>query len=200
MVAKVNKLSPQLGYSYIIALDLSLTQTGCAVVDLLNGRVQTCAIQTPASEVKGLKRLQKIHQSIVDIIVPIVNSQLKPKILFSLEGYAYGFKQKTTSLLQLGELGGIVKSDLYRAGHDFVVVQPTAIKKFVVGGRAQKDEMRLGVFKKWGFEAKTPDEIDAFALAMATYEIISKPKSTVKYEYVAGRDNEEVKELAARSL
>ncbi len=51
-------------------------------------------------------------------------------------------------------------------GVAFLVVPPARLKKFACGkGNAKKDEIRLAVYKRWGFEAPTNDEVDAYVLA-----------------------------------
>ena len=47
-----------------------------------------------------------------------------------------------------------------------MLVPPTVLKKFVTGkGNSKKDEMRLGAYKRWAFEDKSDDVVDAYCLA-----------------------------------
>ena len=66
----------------------------------------------------------------------------------------------------LGELGGVIKCALFEERQPYIVVPPARLKKFACGkGNAKKDEVRLEVYKRWGFEAPSNDEVDAYVLA-----------------------------------
>ena len=80
----------------------------------------------------------------------------------TMEGYAPGAKFGRE---MAGELGGAVKIACARAGVPVVAVAPTTLKKFVTGrGNAKKNEMLLGVYKRWGEEFTNDNAADAFSL------------------------------------
>lgn len=82
-----------------------------------------------------------------------------------LEGYANGSKFGREIA---GELGYAVKRSLrYHPQKLYpTIVPPTSLKKFVTGkGNAKKNEMLLGVFKRWGVEFTDDNEADSYALA-----------------------------------
>ena len=134
----------------ITGLDLSLTSTG--VVTLFDDRGPISkAIQTKS---KGEERLVTIENEISNHLMEY------PPQLVVIEGYAYGSKHNREAC---GELGGVVKTSLFLCEHGFLVVPPARLKKFA--GAKKKDQIRLQVYKRWGFEAKTDDEIDAYVLA-----------------------------------
>ena len=55
---------------------------------------------------------------------------------------------------------------LFEHSIPFTVVQPTSLKKFVLGkGSGAKDLIMMHVFRQWGYISKTNDEGDAFGLA-----------------------------------
>ena len=134
----------------ITGLDLSLTSTGVVTLSEDRGPVSK-TIQTKA---KGAERLVVIESEIHNHLL-----EYPPKLVV-IEGYAYGSKHNREAC---GELGGVVKASLYLLDHDYIVVPPTRLKKYV--SAKKKDEVRLAVYKLWGFEAKTDDEIDAYVLA-----------------------------------
>ena len=68
-----------------------------------------------------------------------------------------------------GELGGVIRRALYLQGSTYVVVPPASLKKFAAKGNAKKDEVRLEVYKRWGVEFETNDEVDAYVLARIAY-------------------------------
>lgn len=135
-------------------LDLSLTSTGLVVLDT---ETVWFASQVITSNFRGIERAR-------DIAVRAVQSGGSPA-LWVIEGYAYGAANMAKHM-ELAELGGVVKAVLWERGQKYIVVPPARVKKFATGkGNSQKDEMRLAVFKRWGFEAKTNDEVDAYVLA-----------------------------------
>lgn len=142
----------------VIGLDLSLTSTGAVVLspgeEPHNVAQESMVIK---SKFKGEARLEHIREQVMVLV------GLNQPDLIVLEGYAFG---RPNAMAALGELSGVIKHSLHVQGWPFMVVPPTRVKKYVCGkGNAKKDEVRLGVYKRWGFEAKTNDEIDAYGLA-----------------------------------
>lgn len=166
----------------IIGLDLSLTSTGVAVVHVDGGLYSAAAIK---SKLADTPRLLDIRNNLYSIL----NKLPKKPTLAVLEGYAFGSQARHEAA---GELGGIIKVALFLEGIPIVIVPPMTLKKFVMGkGNAQKDEMRLAAFKKWGVEFKTNDEVDAFALAQLGAILVRHKQgedvrsSLAKYEWEA---------------
>lgn len=86
---------------------------------------------------------------------------LKPKLVV-IEGYGYG---NVYSLATLVEFGTVLRLTMLDHGIPFVEIPPSQLKKFVGSGNAKKDEIRLAVFKKWEFEHKSNDTVDAYLAA-----------------------------------
>ncbi len=143
--------------STIIGLDLSLTSTGIVVLSG-DSSIHNCVISSKA--IGELIRLYDITSRVLqkcDVFTPS---------LVCIEGYAFGMPGRANSLTQLAEVAGVIKLEFYKHNVHFRIIPPATVKKFATGrGNAKKDEMRLAVFKKWGFEAPTTDEVDAFVLA-----------------------------------
>lgn len=146
----------------VIGLDLSLTSTGAVVLGPGEGwgsgegdpHTESLVIK---SKFRGEARLEHLREQTMAVV------GLNQPDLIVIEGYAFG---RPNAMAPIAELGGVIKHSLYVAGWPFIVVPPTRVKKFACGkGNAKKDEVRLGVFKRWGFEAKTNDEVDAYVLA-----------------------------------
>lgn len=99
-----------------------------------------------------------------------------------LEGYGFNQgrqKQSALSIVSQVRYGESVRAVLYGLGIDWYEVSPTQLKQYALGkGQGGKDEIRLGVYKSWGFEAKTDDECDAYVLARMIYDWVGGGKST----------------------
>jgi crossover junction endodeoxyribonuclease RuvC len=81
-----------------------------------------------------------------------------------LEGYARNAKMGRE---EAGELGAITKLQLLQQLHKIpCLVAPLQLKKFVTGKTtAKKDDMKLHVYKRWGFETSDDNVADAYGLA-----------------------------------
>ena len=139
----------------VIGLDLSLASTGLVVLGDAADVRETTALTT---KLRGMERLADIEGRVLVRVG-------RDTRLWVIEGYSFGSKNMAKHM-ELAELGGVVKQALWRAKQTVLVVPPTRVKKFACGaGNAKKDDMRLAVYKRWGFEARTTDEVDAYALA-----------------------------------
>lgn len=83
--------------------------------------------------------------------------------LVAIEGYGYA---NVHTLAILVELGTMVRYACIVQETPFLDVPPTVLKKYVTGkGNTKKDQMRLAVYKKWGYEHKSDNVVDAYALS-----------------------------------
>lgn len=110
-----------------------------------------------AGLIQRMDRMKKVYLRVVALI-----EEFKPQ-WGVVEGYAtHG---KFINYTQF-ELGAVVRSALYSRKLTMAEVSPTSLKKFAAGsGAAKKDQMRLAVYKKWGFENPSDNVVDAYALA-----------------------------------
>lgn len=157
----------------VLGLDLSLTSTGVVVLGSAGGEVvgvqDSVAIK---SKLRGGARLEEIREQVMAEV-----DLFKPELVV-IEGYAFG---RPNQMAALGELSGVIKHALYLDGWPFIIVPPTRAKKFACGkGNAKKDQIRLDVFKRWSFEAKTNDEVDAYVLARIGLAYLGCDKDLIK--------------------
>lgn len=140
----------------IIGLDLSLTSTGVLVLD---GKSVLSARAIQSNKI-GEERLFDLREQ----LYAEVEQYRFSNPLAVVEGYSMG--SRAGQAFSIGEWGGVARLTLLMHGIPFIVVPPSTLKKFTAGsGNAKKDEMRLHVYKKWGFEHKSNDVVDAYALA-----------------------------------
>lgn len=105
-----------------------------------------------------------------------------------IEGYANGVKFGRE---QSGELGATVKRALFEFGDGRLdkafptIVPPTSLKKYVTGkGTAKKNEILLGVYRKWGAEFDDDNKADSYGLAHMAWDIYHSA-SDLAYEWEA---------------
>lgn len=131
----------------IVGLDASLTATGLAPPD---GGSVTLSVRTT-----GAARLYELTTAIHGWVSGNVD-------LVAIEGYSYASRNGTH---QLGELGGCIRLDLWRAGIPYVEIPPNSLKKYATGrGNASKDEMLAAAIRRLGYEGHDHNQADALWL------------------------------------
>lgn len=146
----------------VLGLDLS-TKAGIAVCsgDPTTGdRARVVHTLRPTfPKLSGMARVNAIASTIQETI-----AEYKPAFVIA-EGYAVS--KFGGAVIALHEVGAVVRFFLWQEELPYFDVSPTTIKKFVMGsGAASKDQMILGVFKKYDYTPATNDEADAVGLAM----------------------------------
>lgn len=134
-----------------IGLDLSLRETGFA--HLYRGRFKTQVVKT---KLLGNPRLDYLEETIMNLVTDLNPSGV------AIEDYAMGAKGR---VFNIGELGGVIRLAVYRAGIPMIEVPPTVLKKFVTGkGNANKTAMVKKVSQLW-FDTDNDNVADAVALS-----------------------------------
>lgn len=145
----------------VMGIDPS-TSTGVCVLNC-GGRHGPKPTVVAAQEIRQLSETGIQRARMIASAVGAVVSHFPYLDLVVIEGYALGNRN---SLVTLVEIGTLIRSFLHENGRPFVIVAPTQLKKFVLGrGSGKKDEMRLGVYKRWGFEHSSDNIVDAYGLA-----------------------------------
>jgi hypothetical protein len=81
-----------------------------------------------------------------------------------------------------GELGAVVKLALYEIDAFPTIVSPLGLKKFITGhSMAKKNEILLGVFRRWGVEFRDDNAADSYGLARVA-QAIHTGKTQFAYE------------------
>lgn len=129
----------------VLGLDLSLTATGYAYNDEVVGVIR--------SKANGMRRLKEIRETVIEfaIVADVV----------VLEGYGFDSQKAVV----LGELGGVVRLELYDRRIPYVEVPPALVKKYATGkGNADKDAMLAAAIRRFGFEGDNNNAADAWLL------------------------------------
>jgi crossover junction endodeoxyribonuclease RuvC len=170
----------------VLGIDPSLT--ACGIVGLDTEGLVACS-HTIKSKKKGIERVIDIDSFLFDLL------ELHTPKLVILEGYAYGIG-RGSALANLGELGGVIRKTLTVEQYKYIIVPPASAKKFATSkGNAKKDEMRLAVYKRWGFEADTMDEVDAYVLARIGLAVLGLDRNLTKFQQEALEKVQGVKRL-----
>lgn len=139
----------------VVAIDPSLTALGWAASTGAVGVVRPGGLSGP-------ERLDYLDTS-----VQLLTGGAQ---LVVLEGYAYNYRpDQSSSMIDLGELGGVLRMGLWRRGTPCVEVSPSSRAMYATGnGRAGKDEVFAEAIRRLGYTGRSKDEADAlWLLAMA---------------------------------
>lgn len=148
-----------------IGLDPSLTSFGAAVVRFDsegNSTHETTALTSVAC--KGLQqRFARFRSLLGDLFAWLPD--LGDSHVVAIEGYSYA--SRGAGVYDLGEFGGMLRDYLLDECDLVIEVPPNSLKKFMTGsGTSGKAAMAVAAYKRYGVEFATPDETDAFGLAM----------------------------------
>ncbi len=140
----------------ILGLDISTTSTGLLLLSPTGNVIFAEAIVPDPGRKKKLTVIER-GIIIAQRIAQIVQARDPDRIVIEDYGFA------SQSLAPQAEVKGIVLAVLHQMGRKWVLVSPNALKKFA-GGK-QKEDVRLEVYKRWGFEHASNDVVDAYVLA-----------------------------------
>jgi crossover junction endodeoxyribonuclease RuvC len=160
-------------YKYIksiIGLDMSLTEPGWAKYNIEKKELTSGVIDV--KQYKGLIRINAIVEAINDLYEDSIDTEHH---LVILEGYSFG--SKGAAVISIGELGGVVRYELWKNKTKYIEVAPTSAKKFLTGtGTAQKSVIIKEVYKKYNIDVNNDNEADAINLAYIGRAITKDPE------------------------
>lgn len=139
-------------------IDLSTTSTGITIWD---GQYNIKRI-VPVSY-NNLRIYER-----VDFIIEKLDWYLDQYYLDFVVLEYYSMDNRSSSLYQLAEFGGMVRKMLYDRNVFFLDVMPTQLKKFATGtGQSSgKSGVLKAVYKKWNIDVDSDDEADATVLCI----------------------------------
>jgi crossover junction endodeoxyribonuclease RuvC len=145
----------------IIAIDPSLTSTG--VVVLRNSEVLAKAV-IETDPTKGAQAEMKRLNFIIDRIFELVAKWHDKEMIGVMEAPAFSYSNQGTNAL-IG-LNYLIRDRFLDWKITLIIAAPTTLKKYASGkGNAKKDQMRLSAYKRWSFEDRDDNIIDAYCLA-----------------------------------
>lgn len=154
----------------VLGIDPSLNGTGIVLLNSGGQIIYQKAIilnKTKKTTIKGFSRINLI----LSIIKEVIKENQNLIKLVIIEGYSFG-SNRSRSVFDLGELGGIIKYFLYEKEISFVEVPPKFLKKYVTGnGNADKLMMIDSVKKRYKENFDNDNICDAYALARLGIEL-----------------------------
>lgn len=134
--------------STVIGLDLSLTGSAIAAIDLATGTLATAVHRSPAPADDALGAHVVRHRELVDGIV--AQTLACQPALVVVEGLQFSVKEKDSSLTRRGFLWWAVAEGLVRGGAPVIEVAPSQIKQFAAQkGNASKSEVVAAYATAW---------------------------------------------------
>lgn len=126
----------------------------------------------PAKELVGrISRWKKHVQQIMSVV-----DRYDPELLL-IEGYSFGSKGK--SILDLAELGGLLRKELLQLRAIVVEVPPHNLKLFVTGkGNANKTQVIASLARQHKAQYASNDEYDALGLWLMGRAILTGKTSS----------------------
>lgn len=166
-----------------VGIDPSLSHTG--VFFIYDDKYDGIQIDTKPNDFScGLSRCIFISETIINLINEKINSGLKLAMI-SCEDYFTGRQHGT--VIQLAELGTMIRYKILKNDFPLCVVAPTKLKKFVTTkGNSPKNMMLKAVYKKWGYDVTTDNIADASGLAnfaKVVYTLHNKPDTIKLLQY-----------------
>lgn len=140
----------------ILSIDLSLRNTGIAVLDQKGILLETKVIK-PANKLKGALRLKFIRDEVSAVI-----KEHSPDVV-AMEGYSFN---STGKLFDIGEAGGVVKLLLLESNLPVIIVPPKNVKVFLTqSGNADKAQVISAIHKRYKILLENDNQADAFGIA-----------------------------------
>lgn len=152
-----------------IGIDSSLNGTGLCVYNPETN--EYCTLTIKPKKLRGAARLAYIYATAKTFFLAYTGYKQA-----AIEGYSYGSVGK---LAELGEVGGILRLLLHELNVPYIVVAPSALKKFVSNdSSAEKIEMLAAVTRNWGVKLTSDNEADAVGLAKVSESFLLGNAST----------------------
>lgn len=142
----------------LLAIDPSLTSLGYAYT---TAEAPAVVGTVRPEKLRGMPRLYDLRYHVSKLL-----DEVQPALVV-YEGYAMGVRGGGR-VFDLGELGGVLKLEIYARGIPVLLVPPSCLKLFVTGqGKTDgKDEMMRTLARHRGQLFQRSDEADAYGLLL----------------------------------
>jgi Holliday junction resolvasome RuvABC endonuclease subunit len=170
--------------SYVVGIDPSLTGLALCVfqktrsgLDVETPRLWRFTSAPAPTLYQRMERYAKLRNQVMNTL----DGLGKPELVF-LEGYAFG-KSGGNAMLDLAELGGLLRNALCRWSPNVREVNPSLVKKFATGkGNSKKEMVMAHVAQRWGHIFDSNDECDAYVLGRMALVAAEWIEAEVKHQ------------------
>lgn len=147
----------------VLGIDPSPAKTGLVVLQATDKVavpvLRHMSLCRPKPKVKGHDRQSAHASDVIDLL-----NEFRPALVV-IEGYGLNFAHKS-SVVPLVELGGLLRYFLRQYEYPYLCPPPGSHKEFITGkGNATKSKIIEVSKSRWGLEAASDDEADAYGLA-----------------------------------
>lgn len=142
---------------FSLGLDISSTSTGAV---LLGSNSNEPVFQGAWVPPKGMDYLERGSWQAEKLINLIGGPGGHAPGQVVIEGYSLGSTNGAEPLITVGT---ILRYFLRQLGHDWIIAAPTQVKKYA--GAQTKQDIKVAAYKRWQFEHRSDDVVDAFVLA-----------------------------------
>lgn len=165
----------------ILAIDQSYSGTGVCFIDK-DGNIETGLIKTKPKD--GWEaRIDTILDGLDFFYLQMAADKNSPVEHIVMESYALG--SHSSSVFQLGELGGCIKYHFHKLGQNVKTMLIAHPKMYVAGnGRAMKGAVMQGLREKFGILAKNDNVADAISIGLTYKAYLNKEWEDTKYNRV----------------
>lgn len=164
--------SPLVRGGVYVGIDQSLTGTGVVIFDELANLLDQKLISTKPGQVPmdEINRFITLFNQVHQVVMMAANGR---KVCALMEDFAYS---QPHQMAALGGLGWHFRIMMSRTDWHFGTCSTNTLKKVATGkGVAPKEQVILGVYKRWTFEASDNNIADAYTLGRLALTAYAKP-------------------------
>jgi crossover junction endodeoxyribonuclease RuvC len=165
-------VSPLVRGAVYVGIDQSLTGTGLVIFDdQANLLDQQCIGTKPGKNpIEECDRFVTLFSKVHETVQRIAAGR---KICAVMEDFAYA---QAHQMAALGGLGWHFRIMMSRTSWHFATCSTNTLKKVATGkGNVQKEQVILGVYKRWTFESSDNNVADAYVLGRIALTAYAKP-------------------------
>jgi crossover junction endodeoxyribonuclease RuvC len=151
-----------------LGLDISSTSTGALVMNGM-GAVLWQGLWQPPAGLDYIARGSWQAEQMIKVLEDFPPDEI------CIEGYSLGSTHNAEPLMTVGT---ILRYFLRQLGYSWMTVAPTQLKKYA--GAQLKQDLKLAVYKRWGFEHRSDDVVDAYVLAQIARSLKDKPADLIR--------------------
>lgn len=163
----------------VLGLDVSMCSTGIVVLDDIGSLVESRIVKSVANDGTVARRMERIEMIVREVLKFVTD--YSPKVI-CIEGYSMG--SRAGQIIQIAELGGLLRYSICRQCNAVYEVAPKTLKKWATGkGNCEgKTPVVVAVMKRYGVSFDNDDLFDAYSLARMAYQIAGFEESATEQQ------------------